>query len=309
MYIYICMYVCIYVSIYMYIYIYTFVCSHLPMTHGSWLRCDAVGSVTIHTGGVVCHIHINIYIYIQIYTICIYIYTYIFVYIYIHILTCGRRMGHDTPAVWEVWRELRRLRHDSVGSVSQLSKKLNFQCSEHWDSQCVTESWVMTTNVVRHCRLSGVPIFTCLLSSKKLRAFGLEERADTRRDSQHLPVKRQLTLEERANTWRAKRGLTPEERTNTWRVKREQTLEETANTRRVKRELTLEERANTWREKRELTLQERANTTSTWRESSHLTHDPWSHGSLSLAKEPYKRDYILQKRPMILRSLLIAATP
>jgi len=29
---------------------------------------------------------------------------------------------------------------------------------------------------------------------------------------------------------------------------------------------------------------------------------------VSLAKEPYKRDYILQKRPMILRSLLIVAT-
>jgi len=26
-------------------------------------------------------------------------------------------------------------------------------------------------------------------------------------------------------------------------------------------------------------------------------------------KEPYKRDHILQKRPMILRSLLIVATP
>jgi len=30
---------------------------------------------------------------------------------------------------------------------------------------------------------------------------------------------------------------------------------------------------------------------------------------VSFAKEPYKRDYILQKRPMILRSLLIVATP
>ena len=30
---------------------------------------------------------------------------------------------------------------------------------------------------------------------------------------------------------------------------------------------------------------------------------------LSFAKEPYKRDYILQKRPIILRSLLIVATP
>ena len=29
----------------------------------------------------------------------------------------------------------------------------------------------------------------------------------------------------------------------------------------------------------------------------------------SLATEPYKRDYILQKRPIILRSLLIVATP
>jgi len=68
-YIYICMYVCIYIYIYMYIYIYTFVCSHLPMTHGSWLRCDAVGSVTIHTGGVVCHIHINKYIYTYTHTL------------------------------------------------------------------------------------------------------------------------------------------------------------------------------------------------------------------------------------------------
>jgi len=31
--------------------------------------------------------------------------------------------------------------------------------------------------------------------------------------------------------------------------------------------------------------------------------------SVSFAKEPYKRDYILQKRPVILRSLLIVATP
>ena len=30
---------------------------------------------------------------------------------------------------------------------------------------------------------------------------------------------------------------------------------------------------------------------------------------VSFAKEPYKRDYILQKRPIILRSLLIVATP
>jgi len=30
---------------------------------------------------------------------------------------------------------------------------------------------------------------------------------------------------------------------------------------------------------------------------------------VSFAKEPYKRDYILQKSPMILRSLLIIATP
>jgi len=30
---------------------------------------------------------------------------------------------------------------------------------------------------------------------------------------------------------------------------------------------------------------------------------------VSFAKEPYKRDKILQKRPMILRSLLIVATP
>ena len=30
---------------------------------------------------------------------------------------------------------------------------------------------------------------------------------------------------------------------------------------------------------------------------------------VSFAKEPYKTDYILQKRPIILRSLLIVATP
>jgi len=30
---------------------------------------------------------------------------------------------------------------------------------------------------------------------------------------------------------------------------------------------------------------------------------------VSFAKEPYKRDYILQKKPVILRSLLIVATP
>ena len=30
---------------------------------------------------------------------------------------------------------------------------------------------------------------------------------------------------------------------------------------------------------------------------------------VSLAKEPYKRDDVLQRRPMILRSLLIEATP
>jgi len=30
---------------------------------------------------------------------------------------------------------------------------------------------------------------------------------------------------------------------------------------------------------------------------------------VSLGEEPYKRDYILQKRPIILRSLLIVVTP
>ena len=30
---------------------------------------------------------------------------------------------------------------------------------------------------------------------------------------------------------------------------------------------------------------------------------------VSFAKEPYNNDYILQKRPIILRSLLIVATP
>ena len=46
-----------------------------------------------------------------------------------------------------------------------------------------------------------------------------------------------------------------------------------------------------------------------------VTHKGWLRvvGSLkiyvSFAKEPYKRDDILQKRPMILKSLLIVATP
>jgi len=41
----------------------------------------------------------------------------------------------------------------------------------------------------------------------------------------------------------------------------------------------------------------------------------WLHGvgsfklQVSFAKEPYERDDILQKRPIILRSLLIIATP
>jgi len=30
---------------------------------------------------------------------------------------------------------------------------------------------------------------------------------------------------------------------------------------------------------------------------------------VSFAKEPYKRGYVLQKRPIILRSLIIVATP
>jgi len=30
---------------------------------------------------------------------------------------------------------------------------------------------------------------------------------------------------------------------------------------------------------------------------------------VTFAKEPYKKDYVLQKRPMNLRSLLIVATP
>jgi len=50
-------------------------------------------------------------------------------------------------------------------------------------------------------------------------------------------------------------------------------------------------------------------------DSSHLAGMGWLRlvGSLKLqvsfAKEPYKRHDILQKRPMILRSLLTAATP
>jgi len=51
----------------------------------------------------------------------------------------------------------------------------------------------------------------------------------------------------------------------------------------------------------------------TW--MSHVADTGWLRlvGSLqwwvSFAKEPYKRDHILQKRPIILRSLLIVATP
>jgi len=50
-----------------------------------------------------------------------------------------------------------------------------------------------------------------------------------------------------------------------------------------------------------------------WHSIQNL-HMGWLHlvGSLkfqvSFAKEPYKRDYILQKRPVILRSLRIVAT-
>jgi len=37
--------------------------------------------------------------------------------------------------------------------------------------------------------------------------------------------------------------------------------------------------------------------------------DTYVDSEVSFAKEPYKRDYILQKGPIILRSLLIVATP
>jgi len=40
----------------------------------------------------------------------------------------------------------------------------------------------------------------------------------------------------------------------------------------------------------------------------HHTHHRLYH-DIAHAKEPYKRDYILQKRPIILRSLLIVANP
>jgi len=40
-----------------------------------------------------------------------------------------------------------------------------------------------------------------------------------------------------------------------------------------------------------------------------MTSDSTNWNDRSLAKEPYKRDFILQKRPMILRSLLIEAAP
>ena len=46
--------------------------------------------------------------------------------------------------------------------------------------------------------------------------------------------------------------------------------------------------------------------------TSHVVPQQWQGTTtcqVSFAKEPYKRDDILQKRPMILRSLLIVATP
>ena len=52
-----------------------------------------------------------------------------------------------------------------------------------------------------------------------------------------------------------------------------------------------------------------------WRSRRHVGDMGWLRlvGSLKLqvsfAKEPYKRGYILQKRPVLLRSLLIVATP
>jgi len=48
------------------------------------------------------------------------------------------------------------------------------------------------------------------------------------------------------------------------------------------------------------------------REFASSVAKPWSNVytlSVSFAKEPYKRTYILQKRPIILSSLLIVATP
>ena len=49
-----------------------------------------------------------------------------------------------------------------------------------------------------------------------------------------------------------------------------------------------------------------------WRRSTScdITHQPHSPRSyVSFVKETYKREYVLQKRPIILRSLLIVATP
>jgi len=60
------------------------------------------------------------------------------------------------------------------------------------------------------------------------------------------------------------------------------------------------------------------NTYEWWCNTNEWTHDTNTYGVATIsrllktmgffAKEPYKRDYILQKRPVILRSLLIVAT-
>ena len=44
-------------------------------------------------------------------------------------------------------------------------------------------------------------------------------------------------------------------------------------------------------------------------ESGHIFECVGVTHVVSFAKESYKRDYILQKRPVVLRSLLIVATP
>ena len=71
---------------------------------------------------------------------------------------------------------------------------------------------------------------------------------------------------------------------------------------------------NYWAVLRKITYKDKASYDSTPRYMRMLIMG-WlrSVGSLKLqvsfAKEPYKRDDILQKRPVILRSLLIVATP
>ena len=55
--------------------------------------------------------------------------------------------------------------------------------------------------------------------------------------------------------------------------------------------------------------QHSAKETFDFKEPTNCSHPVVSLEDSTCAKEPYERDYILQKRPMILSSLLIVATP